>query len=100
MDVWEMINRLLEAAGAPTVQCTIPRGVALALAWGFKTVHRLRHWPGEPRLTRFVVKELSTSHWFDLSAARRDLGYRPTVSISEGLRRLREHLAEDQTILH
>ena len=34
-----MINRLLEAAGAPTVQRTIPRGVALALAWGFENVH-------------------------------------------------------------
>jgi 2-alkyl-3-oxoalkanoate reductase len=93
VDVWEMINRLLEAAGAPTVQRSIPQGVALMLAWGLENVHRLLHRPGEPRLTRFVVEELCTSHWFDLSAARRDLGYRPTVSISEGLRRLREHLS-------
>jgi len=92
VDIWEMINRLLEAADAPTVHRTIPKGVALALAWGFENVHRLLHRCGEPRLTRFVVKELCTSHWFDLSAARRDLGYQPTVSISEGLRRLREHL--------
>jgi nucleoside-diphosphate-sugar epimerase len=93
VDVWEMINRLLEAAGAPTVQRSIPQGVALALAWGFEHVHRLLHRPGEPRLTRFVVKELCTSHWFDISAARRDLGYRPTVSISEGLHRLKENLS-------
>ena len=93
VDLWEMINRLLEAAGAPTVQRSISRRVALALAWGFESIHRLLHRPGEPRLTRFVVKELCTSHWFDLSAARRDLGYRPTVSISEGLQRLREHLS-------
>ena len=93
VDLWEMINWLLAAAGAPTVQRSIPRGVALALAWGFESVHRLLHRPGEPRLTRFVVQELSTSHWFDLSAARRDLGYRPLVSLAEGLRRLREHLS-------
>ena len=92
-DLWEMINLLLEAAGAPTVQRAIPTGVALALAWGFESVHRLLRRHGEPRLTRFVVKELSTSHWFDLSAARRDLGYRPLVSLAEGLRRLREHLS-------
>jgi nucleoside-diphosphate-sugar epimerase len=90
VDLWEMINRLLEAAGAPTVQRSIPKGVALALAWGFESVHRLLHRPGEPRLTRFVVEELCTSHWFDISAARRDLGYRPAVSIAEGLHRLRE----------
>ena len=92
VDLWAMINRLLEAAGAPTVQRSIPRGVALALACGFESVHWLLHRPGEPRLTRFVVQELCTSHWFDLSAARRDLGYRPAVSICEGLHRLKEHL--------
>jgi len=93
VDLWEMINRLLEAVGAPQVQRGIPTGVALALAWGLEIFHSLLRRPGEPRLTRFVVKELSTSHWFDVSAARRDLGYRPTISISEGLRRLREHLS-------
>ena len=42
----------------------------------------------EPLLTRFLVRELSTSHWFDISAARKDLGYEPVVSIEEGLRRV------------
>ena len=92
VDTWEMINRLLEAAGAPTVQRSIPTGVALPLAWVLETFHRLLNRPGEPRLTRFVVKELCTAHWFNISAARRDMGYEPMVPISEGLRRLREHL--------
>ena len=96
MDLWEIINRLLEAAGAPTVQSTIPTSAALAMAWVLESAHRLLHRPGEPRLTRFVVKELCTSHWFDLGAARRDLGYHPTVSISEGLHRLREHLSRSR----
>jgi nucleoside-diphosphate-sugar epimerase len=43
---------------------------------------------GEPLMTRFVAKELSTAHWFDLSAARRDFGYAPQVSMDEGFRRL------------
>ena len=46
-------------------------------------------WPHEePPLTRFVVRELATAHWFDITAARRDLGYEPKVSLEEGLRRL------------
>jgi len=68
---------------------TIPTWLALALAWGFETAHRLTNNPREPRLTRFLVRELSTAHWFDISAARRDLGYSPGVSIAEGLDRLR-----------
>jgi len=42
----------------------------------------------EPRITRFVAKELATSHWFNISAAKRELGYVPKVSIQEGLIRL------------
>jgi nucleoside-diphosphate-sugar epimerase len=38
------------------------------------------------------VSQLSTAHWFDISAARRDLGYSPSVTIEEGMRRLAEWL--------
>jgi len=53
-----------------------------------ETIHRLLKRPGEPRMTRFLAEELATSHWFDISAARRELGYIPVVSMEEGLRRL------------
>jgi hypothetical protein len=40
------------------------------------------------QLTRFLARELTTAHWFNTGAARRDLGYKPKISITEGLRRL------------
>jgi nucleoside-diphosphate-sugar epimerase len=42
----------------------------------------------EPKMTRFVANELAKSHWFDISAAKNDLGYIPRVSTKEGLKRL------------
>ena len=36
-------------------------------------------------MTRFLARQLSTAHWFDIGAARRDFGFRPAVSIDEGL---------------
>ena len=45
-------------------------------------------------MTRFVARELATAHWFDISAAKRDLGYTADVSIDEGMRRLKAWLAE------
>lgn len=87
-EVWDLINALLRAVGAPPVTRSVPKGVALAAAFVLEHWHRLTRNPREPRLTRFVVKELCTSHWFNLAAARRDLGYAPRVSIEEGLRRL------------
>jgi nucleoside-diphosphate-sugar epimerase len=41
----------------------------------------------EPPLTRLMVSQLTRSHWFDHSAAERDFGYRPRISIEEGLER-------------
>jgi nucleoside-diphosphate-sugar epimerase len=87
--LWEMVNRLLDAVGAPPVTREVPVWLAMALAWGFENTHRLTGNQREPRLTRFVVRELSTAHWFDISAARRDLGYSPRLSIAEGLELLR-----------
>ena len=39
-------------------------------------------------MTRFLARELSTAHWYNLDAAGRDLGYEPQVTIEEGLARL------------
>ncbi len=47
-------------------------------------------------MTRFVARELSTAHWFDLSAARRDFGYAPRVSFDEGMVRLQQWIATGQ----
>ncbi len=48
-------------------------------------------------MTRFLARELSTAHWFNIDAARRDLGYEPRVSIEEGLRRLEEWFHHQNT---
>jgi nucleoside-diphosphate-sugar epimerase len=43
---------------------------------------------GEPPLTRFLAEELTLPHWFNLSRARVELGYKPIVTLVEGLNRL------------
>jgi nucleoside-diphosphate-sugar epimerase len=45
-------------------------------------------------MSRFLAAQLSTSHWFDISAARNDLGYQPRVTTAEGMRRLAEWLRQ------
>ena len=65
--------------------------MALAVAVGFmmETVYRVLSITEEPPMTHFLAHQLATSHWFDISAARRDLGYVPSVTIEEGLDRLK-----------
>jgi nucleoside-diphosphate-sugar epimerase len=39
-------------------------------------------------MTRFLAAQLATDHYFDITAARRNLRYEPEVSTAEGMRRL------------
>ncbi|GAA4094870.1 NAD-dependent epimerase/dehydratase family protein [Actinomadura miaoliensis] len=88
----EWTNALLEAAGLPPVTRRLPKRPVAAAAWLTECAYRLPGVRGEPPLSRFLVSQAATAHWFDISAARRDLGYRPHVSTAEGLARLAAHL--------
>jgi nucleoside-diphosphate-sugar epimerase len=92
MPLWEMVNRILAAADIPPVTRSISPKLAVTLGGICEAVWGSLRLSGEPPMTRFVAHELSSAHWFDISAARRDLGYRPEVSIEDGLNQLRHWL--------
>lgn len=93
--VWEIINGFLAAAGVRPVTRSVPSVVGWSAGLVLEAVHGLFRLKGEPRMTRFVASVLSTSHWFDISAARRELGYEPKISTGEGLRRLEAWFRQD-----
>lgn len=93
LPLWEVVNRILDAGGLPPVTRSISPEVAYRLGAVLEKIYTVLHLQGEPRMTRFVARELSTSHWFDLSAARRDFAYQPAVTFDEGIERLRDWLA-------
>lgn len=94
--LWDMVDRFLSVAGLPPVSRSIPLALALILGGTLEAIYAVLHLPGEPRMTRFLARELSTAHWYNLDAARRDLDYVPIVDIEEGLRRLGESLASQE----
>ena len=96
MPVWDLIDGIIGAAGLPPVEGSIPAGVAYGIGAVLEGVYGLFGLAGEPRMTRFLAKELSQPHWFDISAAKRDLGYVPKVSIKEGLKRLAESYQKEE----
>lgn len=86
--VRQIVNDMLAAAGVAPVTGSVPYPVAYAagaLLEGAWTLFRLG---GEPPMTRFLAEQLSTPHWYDISAAKRDFGYVPRISTAEGLSRL------------
>ena len=94
VEIWEFIDRMLAAAGVPPVEKRVSRCAAMAAGWVSEKVHTLTGAKGDPRMSRWIVRELTTARWFDISAARRDLGYQPRVSLDEGMRRLAAWIEE------
>jgi nucleoside-diphosphate-sugar epimerase len=95
LPLWEIVNRILAAGDLPPVEKTISPRLAMVAGTILETAYRLLRLPGEPRMTRFVAKEMSTAHWFDLAAAKNDFGYQPEVTIDEGMMRLQQWLQRE-----
>lgn len=91
----ELLNGILGAAGEPPVTRSVSPKLAYAVGAALEIVHGLLHIKSEPIMTRFVARQLSTAHWYDLTAARRDLHYNPPVTQDEGFERLAVSLHED-----
>ncbi len=82
--LWDWINGLLRSLGEPPVSRRISLGAATALGAACELAWRAFSLRGEPPMTRFIAAELAKDHWFDLAAARRDLGYAPRVEMAQG----------------
>lgn len=83
--LWDWIAEVLKRSGAPVVERSIPLWLAKGVANLAEILARVTG--KEPFLTKFLVEEMSTDHYFDISAAQTKLGYKPQYSISAALER-------------
>jgi nucleoside-diphosphate-sugar epimerase len=88
----EMLDNILAAGGLAPVSRRISPAMAHFIATLGEGVYKLLRIQAEPPLTRFQANAMAKAHWFDISAAKRDLGYAPVVSTEEGFRRLAQWL--------
>lgn len=88
----DMLNKILACKGIKPVCRRIPAGIAYAVGTILECLYSLLRKQDEPIMTRFVARQLSTSHYFNISAAKADLGYQPLVSIEQGMEKLQASL--------
>jgi nucleoside-diphosphate-sugar epimerase len=93
VNCWEWINQILAVANLPPVTRSISFKAAWRIGATLEVLWKLLRKESEPRMTRFLAAQLATSHYFDIGRARSELGYEPTVTMQEGMRRLQNWLA-------
>ncbi|WP_277212036.1 NAD-dependent epimerase/dehydratase family protein [Isoptericola croceus] len=89
--VADLLAGICRAGGVEPPRWRVPVGLARTAGGLIEALWRVRPGTDEPPMTRFLAEQLSTAHWFDQRAVRAELGWRPAVSIDEGMRRLAAH---------
>lgn len=91
--VREILVRLCRAAGAPPPHVQLPvwlGRVAGSAVDGFWAASRRGD---TPPVTRFLVEQLTTAHWFDQRRTREVLAWQPQVGLDDGFARLADWYA-------
>lgn len=94
--LWDWIDNLLMALGEYPVSRTISYKTARFLGAILERFHGLLRLKREPLMTRFVAAQLATSHYFDISKAKRDFGYAPVISPEDGMDEMIKYLRSPQ----
>jgi nucleoside-diphosphate-sugar epimerase len=88
VNLWDWVDDLLGLAGLPSVTKHISASAAWRAGAILERIYRGLFLPGEPPMTRFLASQLSSSHYYNIAAAKRDFGYSPLLSTEEGTWRL------------
>lgn len=88
--VRDIINAIVRSAGLETGQRSVPFVPAYVVGGVVETAlaPMLTRRGIEPPVTRFLVEQLATAHWFDQRGVREALAWYPQVSLDEGMERL------------
>lgn len=88
----DIINSMLKAGSLPPCNRHVSPTVAYVAGAVSEFVYGMFRIQSEPMMTRFVAKQLATSHYYNIEDTKRDLQYTPRVTLDEGFRRLTEAL--------
>lgn len=83
--LWLWINDLLRALEIKPVTRKLPLPLVYGVGGICESLWKILRRSDDPPMSRFVAVELAKDHYFDISAAREDLGYDPQTGMTEAL---------------
>lgn len=92
IQMWPWIQELLKAANLPPVKGKVSTSLAIKVGTLLEVIYKIMGISNEPPMTRFVAKQLSTDHSYNLEKAKSILGYTPIISMQEATTQLHETL--------
>lgn len=81
--LWEWIDEILIRNGIPKLSKTVPKWAANTIAVCSEAFSRI--FSKEPLLTKFLVCEMTTDHYFNISRAKSLLKFSPEKSVIDAL---------------
>ena len=96
VNLWEWINEVLKKTSRPPVTRSISYRTASRLGYFLEKIYNWGNIKKEPPMTRFLASQLATSHYFNISLAKKDFGYEPVVNSEVGMNRLIQSLSNLQ----
>ncbi len=85
VELWSWLAEILAAVGAPPVRRSLSYHAAYRIGALLEAAYSVVRAKVEPPMTRFLATQLAKSHYFNITAARTDLGYDPVVSTTDGM---------------
>jgi nucleoside-diphosphate-sugar epimerase len=89
VNCWDWISEICHLGGVPAPRKSISFSAAYRVGGLLEFGYRCLGKTNEPPMTRFVAAQLAKDHYFDISEAKKRLGYYVRVSMAEGLERLK-----------
>lgn len=88
VSMWDWIDEILAKHNLPAVNRSVSKPLATALASVCEVIASLGSVFGmtwKPLLTRFLVSEMATDHYFSIDAAKNDFGFEPAYSVAQAM---------------
>ncbi len=87
--LWDFINDILERSGVDKIEKYVSIKAAYSIGAVLESGYAfLGKRDRDPPMTRFLALQLGKSHYFSHENAKRDFGYKATVSTADGVDRL------------
>ncbi len=92
VNLWDWIDEFLQKMNVPPITKSISFSKAYRIGCMMELFYRILPLKTEPAMTRFVAIQLAYSHYFDISAAKKDLDYQPVIDCNQAFRETIEWL--------